>query len=112
MQCSCYSAKSRMYLIGHCISTHSTPMGNNTSSRFSPTADPRCVGAKGMEKAKRAKAKMVKVKAAKARARGKAKPEETRRVRIHSNGGRIQAGCCKTTNIFSFFGVALPERRN
>ena len=54
----------------------------------------------------------VKVKAAKARARGKAKPEETRRVRIHSNGGRIQAGCCKTTNIFSFFGVALPERRN
>ena len=102
------SPQSRMCLIGLCIFT-ARHWGTNTSSRFSPIADLRYVDAKGMAKAKRVKAKMVKVKAAKARARGKAKPEETRRVRNPSNGGRIQAGCCETTKIFLSLVLSYPK---
>ena len=79
---------------------HSIQREISTNSRFSQTADLRCVVERVMEKEKMGKAKMVKAKAPKARAQGKAKPEETRRARNPRNGSRIQAWFCENNCTF------------
>ena len=94
------SMQSKICSTGPYMYIHSIQREISTNSRFSQTADLRCVVERVMEKEKMGKSKMVKAKAPKARVKGKAKPEETRRARNPRNGSRIQAWFCENNCTF------------